>query len=173
MRFIRLWFSDILGQLKSFAITIDELEKALQARDEQAKREVAARALRLAVAGVAISDAYSNVVDAGVKEPLYGAQLVRNQTSETIAFFQSGRMPPPRPNRRNLPGTTCVRIFSTVTLNIVSTARLMSVLVISEIKGLVEFLGLTSSGIEKLSSSLTHPPGQNLPSQASYHFLVR
>ena len=36
--------------------------------------------------GVAISDAYSNVVDAGVKEPLYGAQLVRNQTSETIAF---------------------------------------------------------------------------------------
>ena len=26
VRFIRLWFSDILGQLKSFAITIDELE---------------------------------------------------------------------------------------------------------------------------------------------------
>ena len=30
MRFIRLWFTDILGFLKSFAITIDELEKALE-----------------------------------------------------------------------------------------------------------------------------------------------
>ena len=28
VRFIRLWFTDILGFLKSFAITIDELEKA-------------------------------------------------------------------------------------------------------------------------------------------------
>ncbi len=30
VRFIRLWFSDILGQLKSFAITIDELEDVMQ-----------------------------------------------------------------------------------------------------------------------------------------------
>lgn len=30
VRFIRLWFSDILGQLKSFAITIDELEEVMQ-----------------------------------------------------------------------------------------------------------------------------------------------
>ncbi len=30
VRFIRLWFTDILGVLKSFAITIDELEKALE-----------------------------------------------------------------------------------------------------------------------------------------------
>ncbi len=30
VRFIRLWFSDILGQLKSFAITIDELEEVLE-----------------------------------------------------------------------------------------------------------------------------------------------
>lgn len=30
MRFIRLWFSDILGQLKSFAITIDELEDVMR-----------------------------------------------------------------------------------------------------------------------------------------------
>ena len=29
VRFIRLWFTDILGFLKSFAITINELEKAL------------------------------------------------------------------------------------------------------------------------------------------------
>jgi glutamine synthetase len=29
IRFIRLWFTDILGFLKSFAITIDELEEAL------------------------------------------------------------------------------------------------------------------------------------------------
>nr|HPI14080.1 glutamine synthetase [Spirochaetota bacterium] len=29
VKFIRLWFSDILGFLKSFAITIDELEDAL------------------------------------------------------------------------------------------------------------------------------------------------
>ncbi len=29
MRFVRLWFSDILGQLKSFAITIDELEEVI------------------------------------------------------------------------------------------------------------------------------------------------
>ena len=30
VRFIRLWFTDILGMLKSFAITIDELEGALE-----------------------------------------------------------------------------------------------------------------------------------------------
>jgi glutamine synthetase len=30
VRFIRLWFTDILGFLKSFAITIDELEQALE-----------------------------------------------------------------------------------------------------------------------------------------------
>jgi glutamine synthetase len=30
VRFIRLWFTDILGFLKSFAITIDELEEALE-----------------------------------------------------------------------------------------------------------------------------------------------
>ena len=30
VRFIRLWFTDILGFLKSFAITIGELEKALE-----------------------------------------------------------------------------------------------------------------------------------------------
>ncbi len=30
VRFIRLWFTDILGMLKSFAITIDELELALE-----------------------------------------------------------------------------------------------------------------------------------------------
>ncbi|MHB8781714.1 MAG: glutamine synthetase family protein, partial [Candidatus Geothermincolia bacterium] len=30
IRFIRLWFTDILGKLKSFAITIDELEGALE-----------------------------------------------------------------------------------------------------------------------------------------------
>ena len=30
VRFIRLWFSDILGQLKSFAITIDELEDVMR-----------------------------------------------------------------------------------------------------------------------------------------------
>ena len=29
VKFVRLWFTDILGMLKSFAITIDELEKAL------------------------------------------------------------------------------------------------------------------------------------------------
>jgi len=29
VRFIRLWFTDILGMLKSFAISIDELEGAL------------------------------------------------------------------------------------------------------------------------------------------------
>lgn len=29
VRFIRLWFSDILGQLKSFAITIDELQEVI------------------------------------------------------------------------------------------------------------------------------------------------
>ena len=29
VRFIRFWFSDILGFLKSFAITIDEFEAAL------------------------------------------------------------------------------------------------------------------------------------------------
>src|SRR3712207_8288944 len=29
VKFIRLWFTDILGTLKSFAITIDELEDAL------------------------------------------------------------------------------------------------------------------------------------------------
>jgi glutamine synthetase len=30
VRFIRLWFSDILGQLKSFAITVDELEEVME-----------------------------------------------------------------------------------------------------------------------------------------------
>ena len=30
VRFIRIWFTDILGFLKSFAITIDELEKSLE-----------------------------------------------------------------------------------------------------------------------------------------------
>ncbi len=30
VRFVRLWFSDILGQLKSFAITIDELEEVME-----------------------------------------------------------------------------------------------------------------------------------------------
>jgi glutamine synthetase len=29
VKFIRLWFTDILGTLKSFAITVDELEDAL------------------------------------------------------------------------------------------------------------------------------------------------
>ena len=29
VRFIRLWFTDILGVLKSFAITVQELETAL------------------------------------------------------------------------------------------------------------------------------------------------
>jgi len=29
VKFIRLWFTDILGQLKSFAITVEELEEAL------------------------------------------------------------------------------------------------------------------------------------------------
>ena len=30
VKFIRLWFTDILGTLKSFAITVEELEKALE-----------------------------------------------------------------------------------------------------------------------------------------------
>ena len=30
VKFIRLWFTDILGFLKGFAITIDELEGALE-----------------------------------------------------------------------------------------------------------------------------------------------
>ncbi|MEA3508202.1 MAG: glutamine synthetase beta-grasp domain-containing protein, partial [Synergistota bacterium] len=30
LRFIRLWFTDVLGFLKSFAITVDELETALE-----------------------------------------------------------------------------------------------------------------------------------------------
>lgn len=38
------------------------------------------------VLGVAISDAYSNVVCAGIKPPLVGAQMVRDKASETIAF---------------------------------------------------------------------------------------
>ena len=29
VKFVRLWFTDILGSLKSFTITIDELERAL------------------------------------------------------------------------------------------------------------------------------------------------
>src|SRR4051794_19213750 len=29
VKFIRLWFTDILGSLKSFAITVEELEEAL------------------------------------------------------------------------------------------------------------------------------------------------
>ena len=30
VQFIRLWFTDVLGVLKSFAITVDELETALE-----------------------------------------------------------------------------------------------------------------------------------------------
>ena len=30
VKFIRLWFTDILGMLKSFAITVEELENALE-----------------------------------------------------------------------------------------------------------------------------------------------
>ncbi|MFQ5827073.1 MAG: glutamine synthetase beta-grasp domain-containing protein, partial [Dehalococcoidia bacterium] len=30
VKFIRLWFTDILGILKSFAITVEELEEALE-----------------------------------------------------------------------------------------------------------------------------------------------
>ena len=30
VKFIRLWFSDILGNLKGFAITVEELEDALE-----------------------------------------------------------------------------------------------------------------------------------------------
>ena len=30
IKFIRLWFTDILGFLKSFAITVEELEEALE-----------------------------------------------------------------------------------------------------------------------------------------------
>src|SRR5512136_920881 len=30
VKFIRLWFSDILGMLKSFAITVEELERAME-----------------------------------------------------------------------------------------------------------------------------------------------
>ena len=30
VKFIRLWFTDILGSLKSFAITVEELEEALE-----------------------------------------------------------------------------------------------------------------------------------------------
>ena len=30
VKFIRLWFTDIVGALKSFAITVEELEKALE-----------------------------------------------------------------------------------------------------------------------------------------------
>ena len=30
VKFIRLWFTDILGFLKSFAITVEELEGALE-----------------------------------------------------------------------------------------------------------------------------------------------
>mgnify|MGYP003351574263 CR=1 FL=1 len=30
VKFIRLWFTDILGNLKSFAITVEELETALE-----------------------------------------------------------------------------------------------------------------------------------------------
>ncbi|MCA9822719.1 MAG: glutamine synthetase, partial [Dehalococcoidia bacterium] len=30
VKFIRLWFTDILGSLKSFAITVEELPKALE-----------------------------------------------------------------------------------------------------------------------------------------------
>ena len=29
IKFIRLWFTDILGSLKSFAITVEELEQAM------------------------------------------------------------------------------------------------------------------------------------------------
>ena len=30
VKFIRLWFTDILGFLKGFAITVDELERAME-----------------------------------------------------------------------------------------------------------------------------------------------
>ena len=30
VRFIRLWFTDILGTLKSFAITVGELKRAME-----------------------------------------------------------------------------------------------------------------------------------------------
>ena len=30
IKFIRFWFTDILGSLKSFAITVEELEQAMQ-----------------------------------------------------------------------------------------------------------------------------------------------
>ncbi|MFA6771396.1 MAG: glutamine synthetase, partial [Dehalococcoidales bacterium] len=30
VKFIRLWFTDVLGMLKSFAITVEELETALE-----------------------------------------------------------------------------------------------------------------------------------------------
>ena len=30
VKFIRLWFTDILGSLKSFAITLEDLEEALE-----------------------------------------------------------------------------------------------------------------------------------------------
>ena len=30
VKFVRLWFTDILGMLKSFSITVDELEDALE-----------------------------------------------------------------------------------------------------------------------------------------------
>ena len=33
VKFIRLWFTDILGFLKSFAITVEELEQALPDSD--------------------------------------------------------------------------------------------------------------------------------------------
>ena len=33
VEFVRLWFTDILGMLKSFAITIEELESAPEVRD--------------------------------------------------------------------------------------------------------------------------------------------
>jgi glutamine synthetase len=37
VKFIRLWFTDILGMLKSFAITVEELEGALEEQQTQNK----------------------------------------------------------------------------------------------------------------------------------------
>ena len=53
VRFIRLWFTDILGTLKGFAITIDELEGVLRtgASFDGASIEGIARTTSCATAG--------------------------------------------------------------------------------------------------------------------------
>ena len=38
VRFIRLWFTDILGRLKSFSITASELDRALELEGHLAPR---------------------------------------------------------------------------------------------------------------------------------------